>query len=207
MILSVSLSGRSKRVDQIPNGSVFSCRSCHNGNGGSRNSFGSQIGNGYLDGNGDVVWGSDLASLDADNDNASNGFELQDENGTWTQGSSDPGDQSLVTNPGDASSVGVDIGLTEFAETFELYHNYPNPFNMSTQIQFRLDAPTNVELVIYNITGEPVSVITTGHFEYGLYNVSWDGTDEDGNITKSGVYFVKLKTGFGSKMIKLMLVK
>ena len=37
--------------------------------------------------------------------------------------------------------------------------NYPNPFNSSTQIPYRVSAPGPVRLVIYNVLGQPVRTL------------------------------------------------
>ena len=104
---------RPKRVNQVPNGSKFSCMTCHTGSGGPRNLFGQAIEGGFLDGNGDVTWNATLAGLDSDGDGVSNGAELQDSNGTWSIGQPQPGDINLVTNPGDATSTDVISGIIE----------------------------------------------------------------------------------------------
>ncbi len=92
---------RSFRVSQIPNGTVKSCANCHINpeGGGERNAFGKLVGANFLN-NGNVVWGPKLASLDADGDGVSNGQELQDKFGLWIPGQQNPGQGSLVNNPG-----------------------------------------------------------------------------------------------------------
>ncbi len=99
-----SVSARSKRVNQIPNGSVNRCANCHvsASGGGARNSFGNAINGGFLtaSGNaGNVVWNSSIASMDSDGDGFTNGEELGDPNGTGS-----PISGAQVTNPGDANS-------------------------------------------------------------------------------------------------------
>jgi len=59
----------------------------------------------FLNATGDVIWGPALANLDADSDGVSNGLELQDPNGVWTIGQPAPGNNSLVSLPGDATST------------------------------------------------------------------------------------------------------
>lgn len=86
--------GYSQDVDRIPNGGVFSCDTCHSPSNdffGPYDSAGGQ-------------WTAALAALDSDGDGYSNGVELQDPSGAWSQGQADPGNPDLVTNPGDASS-------------------------------------------------------------------------------------------------------
>ena len=53
---------------------------------------------------GDVVWGPELAALDADGDGFTNGEELQDPEGAWRLGNPKPGDPDAVTHPGDPDS-------------------------------------------------------------------------------------------------------
>ena len=115
LLLTAGLAGqaeaRGKRVNQVPNGAVYGCEICHvdpNG-GGARNDFGKMIGEQFLTGAGfigDVVWGPELAALDADGDGFSNGEELGDPEGAWDWQAADPnpGDPNAVTKPWDAES-------------------------------------------------------------------------------------------------------
>ena len=107
LLISVLLVGtveaRGKRVRQIPNGGNGGCNSCHTSGGGSAlNAFGVEIVNGFLDANGDVIWGADLAALDSDGDGASNGLELGDPEGLWVVGDENP---ENPFNPGDPQST------------------------------------------------------------------------------------------------------
>ncbi len=101
LIFSVTINGRSFRVSQLPNGSANSCSNCHvsAGGGGTLNDFGRLVQAKFLN-NGNVNWNSQLASMDADNDGVSNGEELQDRFGDWSVGMPNPGNVSLVRNPG-----------------------------------------------------------------------------------------------------------
>ncbi len=94
IVVSPVVLGYSQDVDRVPNGGVFSCDTCHSsGNDfiGPYNAAGRQ-------------WTAALAALDSDGDGYSNGVELQDPGGSWSQGQADPGDSDLVTNPGESSS-------------------------------------------------------------------------------------------------------
>lgn len=104
-----SADARPHRPAQVPNGSALGCALCHTNTfgGGARNAFGQMVEEGFLtsnDFNGDVIWGPELAALDADGDGATNGEELQDPDGTWSVGDPNPGDPEAVTLPFDASS-------------------------------------------------------------------------------------------------------
>ncbi len=100
-----NISARDFRVDQVPNGNKSNCNTCHTSGGGTpRNAFGLTVQSSFLDGSGNVLWGSDLANEDSDNDGFTNGEELQDPRGMWIANSQNPGNASLVTNPGNANS-------------------------------------------------------------------------------------------------------
>jgi hypothetical protein len=97
---------RNKRVDQIPNGSTYSCGTCHVSSlgGGPRNAFGQQVeANLTQPGSaGDVQWGQ-IYNLDADGDGYTNGEELGDPNGNWSIGDPDPA--GMTSRPADASDT------------------------------------------------------------------------------------------------------
>ena len=102
-LLAGEAEARGKRVGQMPNGGIDGCNTCHtSGAGTPRNAFGLEIENGFLDDNGDVIWGAELAALDSDGDGASNGLELGDPEGTWVAGDADP---ENAFHPGDPDST------------------------------------------------------------------------------------------------------
>ncbi|MDZ7722471.1 MAG: T9SS type A sorting domain-containing protein [candidate division KSB1 bacterium] len=162
---AVSVFPRSKRVDQIPNGSVFQCRTCHTGTGGPRNPFGQLIEAEYLDVNGDVIWENDLAILDADEDGGTNGQELLDPDGSWEKGDGDPGSPDLVTNPGDPESVSGIRFAENKPETYGI-SNYPNPFNSGTQIQIFISKNGPVRIDIFDIKGQHIRTLVDSELPF-----------------------------------------
>lgn len=87
-------------------------------------------------------------------------------------------------------------------EQFALAQNYPNPFtplsgNGGTKISFQIGhpaTPQNVTLTIYNVVGQSVRALLDRPLAGGLYTLTWDGTDDRGNLLPSGVYFYKLES-------------
>jgi len=78
---------------------------------------------------------------------------------------------------------------------FFLYQNYPNPFNPSTIISYQLSAVSNVTLKVYDILGREVRELVNERNEPGYYSVVWNGRDNIGNMSTSGVYYYQLKAG------------
>ena len=101
------------------------------------------------------------------------------------------GTESLQTITGHQT-----IETASVPETFALYQNTPNPFNMSTMIIY--DIPNTVKnavevkLSIYNIQGQLVKTLEDRVRTAGKYTVHWNGTDESGLMVSSGVYYYKL---------------
>jgi len=88
-----------------------------------------------------------------------------------------------------------------------LAENYPNPFNSSTTIPFQLADRGDVTLNIYNIAGQLVHSLIQEEKDPGMYEVSWDGTNQEGISVGSGVYFYQLKAGTVHMARKLILVR
>ena len=76
---------------------------------------------------------------------------------------------------------------------FELQHAYPNPFNSSTTIRYRLSQPADIFLAVYNLTGHKVRTLVNGSRSAGFHNERWNGADDAGHALPSGVYFYRLQ--------------
>ena len=59
-----------------------------------------------------------------------------------------------------------------------------------------------VELVVFNITGERVATLFSGTQAAGLHTQQFDGTD-----MPSGIYFYRLNAGEFSQTNRMLLVK
>jgi len=73
-------------------------------------------------------------------------------------------------------------------EGFELYSNYPNPFNESTTIHYRLGIPSVVRIEIYNTSGQLVHTVIYNDRMVGIYKYVWDGTNTGGSSVPAGTY-------------------
>jgi hypothetical protein len=87
-----------------------------------------------------------------------------------------------------------------------LHTNYPNPFNDKTTISFDLKNPLTCDVSIYNIKGQFVKSIHKGLLDKGKHVYEWDGKDNHGNDTTSGIYFYRVTDGnnvYTKKMIRM----
>jgi hypothetical protein len=88
-----------------------------------------------------------------------------------------------------------DVLLINFVKNFNyaLDAPYPNPFNAETCILFTLPHEKEISLTVYNITGEKVrSLVQNRSMQVGIHKIKWDGTDDFGHITPTGIYFISL---------------
>ena len=90
---------------------------------------------------------------------------------------------------------------------FALDPNYPNPFNSSTTIRYRLEESGRVRLEIFDIQGQKVKTLADGDVGPGVYQVEWDGTDASGKPVATGVYLARLQKGTALLVHKMLLLK
>jgi hypothetical protein len=101
----------------------------------------------------------------------------------------------------------VSHSIAVLPERFDLSQNYPNPFNATTKISFALPEPRETVLEIFNISGQKVGTLVDSYLEAGIYNITWNGTGDDGNTVASGVYLYKLHTDSQTISRKMTLLK
>ncbi len=110
---------------------------------------------------------------------------------------------------GPANSV---VGVTDKnvkPTRFQLFDNYPNPFNPSTTISYSINVNADVTLSVYNVLGQVVSVMKKTNVPVGQNEFKFNA----GNLA-SGVYFYQLRiqnlnnaNTMNSKVKKMVLLK
>jgi len=90
---------------------------------------------------------------------------------------------------------------------FELYQNFPNPFNPVTTIRYTVGAHTpadfrHVDLTVYNIAGQKVSALVSQKQSAGTYDVKFDAAG-----LSSGVYMCVLSVDNFKEMKKMILIR
>jgi hypothetical protein len=90
---------------------------------------------------------------------------------------------------------------------FNLHQNYPNPFNNLTKIYYSLSFPVEVDLSLFDISGQHVRTLVHEKQYSGLKSVTWNGKDENNHSVSSGVYFCQLQAGEFQSTRKMLLIR
>ncbi|MBT7457837.1 MAG: T9SS type A sorting domain-containing protein [Gemmatimonadetes bacterium] len=84
---------------------------------------------------------------------------------------------------------------------------YPNPFNSQSTIPLKLAQSGDVRLDVYNISGQRVRRLNSGHREAGSYLFAWDGRSELGREVATGVYLYRLTTPTTTQTRRILLLR
>ncbi len=98
-------------------------------------------------------------------------------------------------------------GAPAIAEQPAILASYPNPFNPSTLLAYRLPAPCALRLTVHDAQGRLLRSLAEGWQEAGEHSVAWDGRDERGRPLPSGVYFARLAAAGEIRGQRLILLK
>lgn len=71
-------------------------------------------------------------------------------------------------------------------------NNYPNPFNSTTKINFKIHVEDNIKLVIFDSIGRKVLEKDYGIINPGIYNFDWNGKNYLNQDVASGVYIYQI---------------
>ena len=92
-------------------------------------------------------------------------------------------------------------------QAYVLCQNYPNPFNAITTIRYQIPRNDYMEICIYNLAGQKVRTLVNAAQCPGTYTVSWDGFDDNGLQSASGVYFCRMNVSDFVEVRKLILIQ
>jgi hypothetical protein len=90
---------------------------------------------------------------------------------------------------------------------YAVFQNYPNPFNPTTQIGYQLPEAGEVSLVVYNVLGQQVRALVHGHQAAGFHRVMWDGKDDLGRGSSSGIYLYRFVSEGLTQTSRMILLK
>jgi hypothetical protein len=108
---------------------------------------------------------------------------------------------------GRTDTIFTDVKKDEIIYNYVLEQNYPNPFNPGTTIRYKIAKSGNVNLDIFNISGERITRLISEVHQPGDYEIYWDGRDDNSQEVTSGVYIYRIWTGQSTISKKMMLLK
>lgn len=115
----------------------------------------------------------------------------------FTDGSSFSLDLVQVTGPNGIKNINI-----KTPDSYKLSQNYPNPFNPTTSISYEIPEYGFVNITIYNLTGQVVTVLVNEMKTTGSYNATFNAAN-----LPSGIYLYKMKSGSYEKSLKMSLIK
>jgi hypothetical protein len=101
-----------------------------------------------------------------------------------------------------------EFSLEDSADLVELYRASPNPFQNNTRIAYLIGGSgQNVHMGIYDIAGRKIRTLVDGFQPGGRYEITWDGSSDDGIKVSNGIYFVRSIAGAEQKMMRVIYVR
>ena len=124
---------------------------------------------------------------------------------TWRAAATN-GLDTIISSPNLIKIRRIPVGINQISSLipgeFELYNNYPNPFNPGTTIKFDIAKSQFVKLAVYNMLGEQVSSLVNQNMTPGSYSVNFDASS-----LSSGMYFYRIESQGYSQTKRMVLVK
>jgi len=99
-------------------------------------------------------------------------------------------------------ATGVDRFEPRIPEAMRLEQNFPNPFNPTTSIRYRLPSATHVRLEIVDCLGRVLTILVNGSKDAGEHEARWNAAAQP-----SGVYFCRLHSGERTATTKMVLTR
>ena len=107
---------------------------------------------------------------------------------------------SESTLAGGVSAVGDGHGALELAASAS-----PNPMSTRTTVHYAVPQGGLVDLAVFDLSGRHVSTLVREFHLAGSYVATWNGRDDRGELSRNGVYFVRL-TGPDRRSVTSKLV-
>jgi len=100
------------------------------------------------------------------------------------------------------TGVGISQISSIVPDKFNVYNNYPNPFNPATKIKFDIAKSENVRVAIFDVTGKEVARLVEQRLNPGTYELIWDAKN-----SPSGIYFMRFESNEFNVTKRLSLLK
>ncbi len=110
-------------------------------------------------------------------------------------------DYFRINNSSTVSTVIEDINQN-IPEGFNIHENYPNPFNLTTEIRYDVSMAVNVRINVYDVTGSHVQTLVSEEKSPGNYTVTFDASN-----LSSGLYLYQMMAGNFVQTRQMVLIK
>ena len=101
-------------------------------------------------------------------------------------------------------------GVTErnaSAEKLDVKGNYPNPVTDYTMIEFEIDKPGYVEIVIYDVLGNQMKTLVCEECTPGKNYLKWDCLDDRGRPVPNGNYIYEVHYNTEIQTRKMLILR
>ncbi len=103
-------------------------------------------------------------------------------------------------------NIATGINSVDSDNGYKLFNNYPNPFREYTVLKYSTPIACEVEIRIYNITGQIIAIIPTGISTQGINEINWFSRNQSNGIYVYEIYVTKPdKTVFTNRKKMILL--
>ncbi|MDD4857351.1 MAG: S8 family serine peptidase [Candidatus Krumholzibacteria bacterium] len=84
---------------------------------------------------------------------------------------------------------------------------FPNPFNRETNVMLSLASLAPMTVRVYDCRGIAIRTLAKGRPAQQSFTLTWDGRNDRGERSASGVYFLRIESPGLSKTVKVILLR
>jgi len=99
------------------------------------------------------------------------------------------------------------VEINQLPIAFNLYNNFPNPFNPITTLRYDLQEDILVNVTIYDMTGRIVKNLVSSQQTAGYKSIKWNATNDAGSPVSAGIYIYMIQAGEFRQVRKMVLLK
>ena len=107
----------------------------------------------------------------------------------------------------DTSIVLSNKDIVHLPMDYNLYQNFPNPFNPVTTLRYDIPENSHVTITIYDMLGRQVKTLINQTQNSGYRSVIWNATNDYGKPVSAGVYLYQIRAGNFIQTKKMVLLK
>ena len=112
----------------------------------------------------------------------------------------------IITLTSDKTDA-VEIEHSGIPSAFGIEEPFPNPFNSTVLIRYRLPEKENVDVTVYNNSGQTIRRLAGKKQDAGYHSIEWNGKNDAGSPAASGIYIIKVTAGSNADSVKVTFLK